>query len=105
MKKNGFTLIEMLIVLMIISVLLLITIPNVTKHNKAINSKGCEAYVTMAQAQVQAYQMENDGVIPTIEQLEQEGYIPSNQCPNNGGALEIDGEGNVTVSESGTTES
>lgn len=102
MRKNGFTLIEMLIVLLIISILLLITIPNVAKHNKSINSKGCEAYVKMTEAQVQAYQMENDGKIPTIDQLEQDGYIPSKQCPNNGGLLGIDAEGNVILNGSST---
>lgn len=33
MNERGFTLIEMLIVLMVISVLLLIAIPNVTEKN------------------------------------------------------------------------
>ena len=33
MNQKGFTLIEMLIVLLIISVLILITVPNLTKHN------------------------------------------------------------------------
>ena len=32
-NEKGFTLIEMMIVLLIISVLILITIPNVTKHS------------------------------------------------------------------------
>ncbi|KPD01109.1 ComG operon protein 3 precursor [Geobacillus sp. BCO2] len=44
MNQKGFTLIEMLIVMMVISVLLLIAIPNITKHNSMINSKGCEAF-------------------------------------------------------------
>ena len=47
MMKNekGFTLIEMMIVMLVISVLLIITIPNVAKHNSNINNKGCDAYV------------------------------------------------------------
>lgn len=44
-KEEGFSLIEMLIVLLIISVLLLITLPNVTKHSASIDEKGCEAFV------------------------------------------------------------
>lgn len=43
--EQGFTLIEMMIVLLIISVLILIAIPNVTKHSKSIDEKGCAAYV------------------------------------------------------------
>ena len=45
--EQGFTLIEMMIVLLIISVLILIAIPNVTKHSKSIDEKGCAAYVNI----------------------------------------------------------
>lgn len=44
-QQAGFTLIEMLIVLLIISILILITIPNVTKHFATIDKKGCTAYI------------------------------------------------------------
>ena len=44
-NEKGFTLIEMMIVLLIISVLILIAIPNVTKHSKSIDAKGCAAYL------------------------------------------------------------
>ncbi len=44
-NEKGFTLIEMMIVLLIISVLLIITIPNIGRHNATVNEKGCEAYV------------------------------------------------------------
>lgn len=47
MNQKGFTLIEMLIVLMVISVLLLIAIPNIAKHNSMINEKGCEAFLNI----------------------------------------------------------
>lgn len=44
-SQKGFTLIEMMIVLLIISVLVLIAIPNVTKHSSTIDQKGCEAFI------------------------------------------------------------
>ncbi|WP_413057524.1 competence type IV pilus major pilin ComGC [Sporosarcina sp. 179-K 3D1 HS] len=46
-NERAFTLIEMMIVLLIISVLILVAIPNVTKHSKSIDEKGCQAYVNM----------------------------------------------------------
>ncbi|MEX3710888.1 competence type IV pilus major pilin ComGC [Cytobacillus horneckiae] len=46
-KEDGFTLIEMMIVLLVISVLLIITIPNITKNNSEINNKGCQAFIKM----------------------------------------------------------
>ncbi|NRD80739.1 prepilin-type N-terminal cleavage/methylation domain-containing protein [Bacillus sp. BRMEA1] len=96
-NERGFTLIEMMIVMLIISVLLIITIPNVTRHNTNINNKGCEAYVKMVQAQVQAYEMDVNK-IPTIDDLKTAGYImkDSKGCPN-GEAIKIDADGTVTA--------
>lgn len=46
-QEAGFTLIEMLIVLLIISILILISIPNVSKHFATIDEKGCTAYIAI----------------------------------------------------------
>ena len=74
-KRNGFTLIEMLIVLFIITVLILIAIPNITKHFQSVDDKGCNAYVKMVQGQVEAYKIDK-GIYPTtIEVLEAEHYL------------------------------
>ncbi len=77
-NQKGFTLIEMMIVLMIISVLLIITVPNVTKHSNSINTKGCEAYIKMVQAQVKAYELDKNQV-PTIQNLVDEKYIKNDK--------------------------
>ncbi|PFP31240.1 competence protein ComG [Bacillus sp. AFS073361] len=99
-NEKGFTLIEMMIVMLVISVLLIITIPNVAKHNSNINNKGCEAYVKMVQAQVQAYEMDKNK-IPTIAELKSEGYLKEDAkgCPN-GNTVAIDVDGNVSSTES-----
>ncbi|MBB6284641.1 competence type IV pilus major pilin ComGC [Geobacillus subterraneus] len=94
MNKKGFTLIEMLIVLMVISVLLLVAIPNITKHNGMINAKGCEAFLNTVQAQVKAYEMEHNK-IPTVQELLDGRYIKSDKCPN-GHAIEINENGDVS---------
>ncbi|MBL4951421.1 prepilin-type N-terminal cleavage/methylation domain-containing protein [Neobacillus sp. YIM B02564] len=95
-NEKGFTLIEMMIVMLIISILLIITIPNVAKHNSNINKKGCEAYVKMVEAEVQAYQMDKHK-IPSLQDLKSDGYLKDTQgCPD-GHEIVIDGEGNVTV--------
>lgn len=91
MKKNekGFTLIEMMVVMLIISVLLVITIPNITKHNQNINKKGCGAYKKMVEAQVQAYQLDLGKYPSSIADLVQAKYLPENAggCP--GGETKI----------------
>lgn len=83
-NEQGFTLIEMMIVLLVISVLLIITIPNITKHNSTINQKGCSAFIKMVEAQVQAYQLDKDIPPTSTTDLQTEGYLPKDQntCPN-----------------------
>ncbi|WP_141431614.1 competence type IV pilus major pilin ComGC [Bacillus sp. 03113] len=99
-NEKGFTLIEMMIVLLIISVLLIITIPNVTKHNARINDKGTEAYLKMVEAQVQAYEMDHNELPENVDDLINDGYLNENQrnAPN-GKTIVIESDGDVTVSE------
>lgn len=88
MNQKGFTLIEMLIVLLVISVLLIITVPNLSKHNETIRKKGCEALIVTAEAQVEAYYLENN-TYPSLSDLTTEGYLKETTCPN-GDELTID---------------
>lgn len=95
-NQKGFTLIEMMIVLLVISVLLIITVPNISKHSSNINTKGCEAYMKTVEAQVQAYKIDNNK-IPTFAELEEKGYLKSaeGKCPD-GSLLQISSDGAVT---------
>ncbi|PID16900.1 competence protein ComG [Sporosarcina sp. P34] len=90
----------MMIVLLIITVLILIAIPNVTKHSKSIDEKGCEAYVKMVEGQVQAYKMDKK-TIPTISSLTSEGYLPTEPACPNGSTISIDSEGKVKAANAG----
>lgn len=94
-NQKAFTLVEMMIVLLVITVILLVALPNVTKHSSSINEKGCEAYVQMLRGQVEAYRMEKN-TIPTTEELRT--YIGTDKlaCPN-GNTLGIDSTGNITM--------
>ena len=97
-NQRGFTLIEMMIVLLVISVLLVITIPNVTKNNSTINEKGCKAFVKMVEGQVQAYEMENGHYPSSIDDLVEGEYLKADQttCPN-GYDITIAEDGTVTA--------
>ncbi|MBY0122405.1 competence type IV pilus major pilin ComGC [Bacillus sp. S/N-304-OC-R1] len=101
-NKKGFTLIEMMIVLLVISVLLIITIPNITKHNSKINSKGCEAFVQMVQAQAQAYEIDKKSPPADVQALVDEKYLNPKEttCPN-GEKILISAEGKVTSENAG----
>lgn len=99
-NEKGFTLIEMMVVLLVITVLILIALPNVTKHSANINDKGCDALIQMVQGQTEAYRMENNE-IPTIEELNTAGYLRDSdaKCPN-GKTLTINPKGDVVESGS-----
>ncbi|MGM8365121.1 competence type IV pilus major pilin ComGC [Virgibacillus sp. W0181] len=66
MYKNnrGFTLIEMLIVLMVITVLIVLIIPNLSGRTEEVHNKGCSALAATVQAQVDAYYLD-EGSYPT----------------------------------------
>lgn len=83
MKKirKAFTLIEMVIVLFIISLLLLIMIPNLANQKEHANTRSEEAFkttlVTQAEMFVDNAKEKTDKV--TLEQLEEADYISAAQ--------------------------
>ncbi|MGG3737874.1 competence type IV pilus major pilin ComGC [Aeribacillus pallidus] len=98
-NEKGFTLIEMMIVLLVITVLLFISIPNIASHSKEIHSKGCKAFVQMVQSQVEAFRLNHNRLPNDISELVQEGYLRQNEtsCPNSEFNLQIDSDGKVTL--------
>lgn len=81
--EKGFTLIEMMIVLLIISILILVAIPNVTKHSKKVDEKGCSAYIAMVQSQVEAYKMDTNQYPSDLDELVSSEYFPETpKCPD-----------------------
>ncbi|WP_025729574.1 competence type IV pilus major pilin ComGC [Atopobacter phocae] len=57
--KAGFTLVEMLIVLFVVSLLLLLIIPNVSKQKDTIESQGDRALIKVYEAQREIYLLDN----------------------------------------------
>ncbi len=80
LNNDGFTLLEMLMVMFIISLLLLLTIPNITKQKENLDETGCEAYADMVQTQVTAYDLANGEPPSSLNTLVSEGYIPDTTC-------------------------
>lgn len=93
-NQSGFTMIEMLIVIVIISTLLLIAVPNMSKSNEVVNTKSCDVTKKLIEAQVLAYKVENDGELPaSLEELEGV-YIDKAECPDKV-QLELSEDGEV----------
>lgn len=96
-NTHGFTILEMMIVLSIIALIFLLTLPNIQQKEKIIRSKGCEALVEVANAQILLYEVENLSPPTSMSELINKGYLKDSQrrCPN-GDMIEIaNGQANV----------
>ena len=58
MKKDGFTVLEMILVLSVISLIFLITLPNIQQKEQIIRKKGCEALVEVVNSQILLYEID-----------------------------------------------
>lgn len=95
-NEKAFTLIEMLIVLLIISMLILLIVPNLTNKTKNVHAKGCTALVELVQSQVIAFHLDEGRLPNNLTELVNENYIKEEQlvCENNV-TLKMDTDGNV----------
>ena len=77
-KKDGFTLLEMMVVLFVIGILLLLFVPGIIKQKEAADKKNNQALEKVIDTQSQVYELEF-GKRPTLEELQTEGYITQEQ--------------------------
>ena len=59
-NKNGFTLLEMVIVVTIIAILFLLTVPNIQKTLGIVDKKGCNALTKTVDSAILQYHLEYD---------------------------------------------
>lgn len=99
LSEKGFTLIEMLIVLFVISVIMLLIIPNISENKKSIDETGNEAFANVVQTQLDLYEM-SEGVTATdataFEVLKTKGYLNENQSKRASETLKVE-SGKVSV--------
>ncbi len=58
--KKGFTLLEMVIVVFIVSLLFLLTIPNIQTTLGIVSDKGCSALTKVVDSAIMQYRLEYD---------------------------------------------
>ena len=78
--KKGFTVLEMILVLTVISLVILVTIPNITQKKQVINQVGCQALVELINGQILLYDLENGEKPGDVSDLVAGGYITESQC-------------------------
>ncbi len=90
-KADGFTLVEMVVVILIISVLFLLTVPNIRNTLNIVNDKGCKAIEKVADAAIVEYKMKYDRFPSSVSELVNDGLLTDTQttCDNNEKTLVI----------------
>lgn len=78
-KQQGFTLLEMSIVLFIISLLILIVLPNLTTQRQHASRVHRDAMVTVIQTQVDEYANEHGTNKVSLSELKNNHYLTSAQ--------------------------
>jgi len=96
-KESGFTLVEMLIVLLIISILILLIVPHVSKKSANINDKGCDALVELVKSQVVAYELDKKKKPQDLQELVTSKYIDNEHLHcGNGKEIVMGGDGEIS---------
>lgn len=96
-REEAFTLIEMLIVLLIVSILILLIVPHVSKKAANIHDKGCEALVELVQSQVVAYELDHHRLPSNLNILVNEQYIEREHLScGNGKSIVMNSKGVVS---------
>ena len=92
--KNGFTLLEMLVVMLIIAIILLLPLPNLQQKEKIIRAKGCGALVEVVNSAILLYEIDQERTPGSIEELISQGYLKEGQnaCPDGSAVTIVHGE-------------
>jgi competence protein ComGC len=95
--QQGFTLLEMIIVLSVITLVFLLTLPNIQQKQQIIDDKGCEALVEVVNSQILLFRINTDSEVSDLQQLVDEGYLKTKQlqCPNGQTIGLSDGEATI----------
>lgn len=90
--RKGFTLLEMTIVVLIISVLFLLTVPNIQKTLTIVNNKGCKALEKVADSAIIQYKLEYDEYPSSVQDLISAGLLTEDQ-------VKCDGNHSLSISD------
>lgn len=84
MNKKGFTLLEMVVVVMIIAILFLLTIPNVSKVIDSVDDNACNALTRVLDSAIVQYKLTYGQYPNSVNDLVSAGLISQDQttCSN-----------------------
>lgn len=83
-KERGFTLIELMVVIVIIAILAAVALPNFMGATERARESAVRSAVKTIQTALEMYATDNNGYYPTnIYSLTQGNYLPGGKFPNN----------------------
>jgi len=84
MNNKGFTLLEMIVVVMIVAALFLLTIPNISKVIGVVDNKACAAQCKIVDSASLEYYLEYREYPNSVQDLVSAGFIEEEQmtCSN-----------------------
>ena len=93
MNSKGFTLLEMITVVIIVSVLFLLTVPNVSKVINSVDNRACSAMTKVVDSAIAQFKLDYGSMPNSMNDLVNGGYLNSNQitCSNGKGLSIQDG--------------
>ena len=90
MIKKGFTLLEMVVVVIIVSVLFLLTVPNVSRVIDSVDNRACSAMTKVVDSAIAQFKLDYGSMPNSISDLVHGGYLQPEQAScSNGTSLEI----------------
>ncbi len=94
MNKKGFTLLEMILVVSVLSILFLLSVPSIQKVLSTVDEKGCSVLLKVVDAAIVQYRLETGYLPDDVYDLIDQGYLSDSQieCTNGKKIMIISGE-------------
>lgn len=94
MNKKGFTLLEMILVVSVLSILFLLSVPSIQRVLATVDEKGCDALLKVVDAAIVQYRLETGYLPDDVYDLIDRGYLSDSQieCTNGKKILIVSGE-------------
>lgn len=91
MIKKGFTLLEMIVVVIIVSILFLLTVPNVSKVINSVDNRACSALTKVVDSAIAQFKLDYGTLPNSLNDLVNAGYLNEEQTTcSNGNSLSIE---------------